>query len=127
MKRYINHLDEILCICLCPKNLTEEITAAISTKEITKRLVRTKSSNVWAFGVNVKNFNDDVADVFAQFKNSDGSPGDIYIYYDVPVKVYRRWVVAPSKGHFFHKYIRNNFKYSKLTGDKRGKLPNAIN
>ena len=25
------------------------------------------------------------------------------------------------------KYIRNNFKYSKLTGDKRGKLPNAIN
>ena len=65
--------------------------------------------------------------MIVQFKAKEGGPGDIYIYYDVPFTLFRRWQATQSKGHFFWKHIRNYFKYSKLTGDKIGKLPNAIN
>ena len=68
-----------------------------------------------------------MGDMLVQFKGPKGGAGDIYLYYDVPVMLYRRWISAPSKGHFFWKYVRNNFSYRKLTGDKKGKLPNAIN
>lgn len=105
-----------------------EIIAAISSRDIAKDLVRVKSSNVWAYGMNVKNRGDKTGDIIAQFKGADGGPtGGTYIYYDVPIDVYRRWVSAPSKGSYFWKYIRNNYRYSKLDGDRRGKLPNAIN
>lgn len=100
---------------------------AASTRDITKDMVRVKSSNMWAFKINVKNMGDDVGDVYVQFKGANGGPGDVYVFYDVPIRVYQRWVNAPSKGHYFHVYIRNNYYYSKLTGDKRGKLKNAIN
>lgn len=103
------------------------INAAISTRDLAKKMVRVKSSNVWAYAMNIRNAGDKFGDVLAQFKGPNGGPGDIYIYYDVPVNVYRRWVSASSKGHFFWQYIRNIYKYSKLTGDKRGKLHNAIN
>lgn len=103
------------------------ITAAINTRDITKNMVRVKSSNVWSYGVNIRKNGDKTGDVLCQFKGPNGGPGDLYIYYDVPVRVYRRWHTAPSKGHYFWQYIRNNYKYSKLTGDKRGKLKNAIN
>ena len=65
--------------------------------------------------------------MYIQFKGRDGGPDDIYMDCDVPIRVYRRFVTATSKGHFFWQYIRNNYKYRKLTGDKRGKLPNAVN
>lgn len=103
------------------------IMAAISTKDMTSKLVRVKSSNIWSYGINVKRYGDKLGDILVQFKGEGGGPGAIYIYYDVPVRVYRRWQSAPSKGHYFWKYIRNIYKYSKLTGDKRGKLKNAIN
>lgn len=106
---------------------SKEVFAAINTKDLAKKLVRVKSSNVWAIGINVRHQGDTTGDVLAQFKGKNGGPGDVYIYYDVPIKVYNRWVAATSIGHFFWKYIRNNFMYSKLTGDKRGKLRNAIN
>lgn len=103
------------------------ITAAINTRDITKNMVRVKSSNIWSYGINIRKNGDAVGDVLAQFKGKNGGPDDIYIYYDVPVRLYRRWHTASSKGHFFWQYIRNNYKYSKLTGDKKGKLKNAIN
>ena len=103
------------------------ILCAISTRDLSKNLVRVKSSNVWSYAMNVKNPGDAKGDMLAQFKGKDGGPGDIYIYYDVPVIIYRRWVTAPSKGHYFWQYIRDVYKYSKLTGDKRGVLRNAIN
>lgn len=108
-------------------NRSDVITAAISTKNLTKDMIRVKSSNVWAYTINVKDRKSKFGDVLVQFKGAEGGPGDIYIYYDVPVLTYRRWHSAPSKGHYFWQYIRNYFKYSKLTGDKRGKLHNAIN
>lgn len=105
----------------------QSIVAAINTRNLTKNLVRVRSSNVWAYAINIRDRKDKTGDVIAQFKGKNGGPGDIYIYYDVPVNLYRRWVGAPSKGHFFWQYIRNNFQYSKLTGNKRGVLKNAVN
>lgn len=98
-----------------------------SSREITKDLIRVKSSNVWSYGIEIKDNKAAKGDVYVQFKGKNGGPGDIYKYYDVPVNVWRKWVGAPSKGHFLWKYIRNNFPYSKLTGNKRGVLPNAVN
>lgn len=105
----------------------QAVLAAINTKDLSKNLVKVRSSNVWAYGLNIKDRKDKTGDLVVQFKNKNGGAGDVYIYYDVPIVVYRRWQSAPSKGHYFWVYIRNNFKYSKLTGDKRGKLANAIN
>lgn len=105
----------------------QAVLAAINTKDFSKNLVKVRSSNVWAYGLNIKDRKDKTGDLVVQFKNKNGGAGDVYIYYDVPIVVYRRWQSAPSKGHYFWVYIRNNFKYSKLTGDKRGKLANAIN
>lgn len=103
------------------------VMAAINTRNLAQNLVRVRSSNVWAYGMNIRNNGDKTGDLVVQFKNKNGGAGDIYIYYDFPIKVYQRWQSAPSAGHFFWQYIRNNYKYSKLTGDKRGKLPNAVN
>ena len=118
---------QICDIAYVDPNARSAVCAAISTKNLAEDLIRVKSSNVWAYGMNVRDASKGIGDVIAQFKNSIGGPGDIYIYYDVPVKIYRKWVSTPSKGHFFWKFIRNRYKYSKLTGDKRGKLSNAIN
>ena len=102
------------------------ITCAINTRDLSKNLARVKSSNVWARALNIKDRKDKTGDLIVQFKNKYGGPGDIYLYVDFPIDLYRKWIAAPSAGHFFWQYIRNNFKYLKLTGDKRGKLPNAI-
>ena len=102
------------------------ITAA-SAKDVAMGLVRTQSSNIWAYMIDIADRHDKVGTLYVQFKGKYGGPGDIYCYYDVPVMLYRKWLSAPSKGHFFWMYIRNNFKYSKLTGNKRGVYPNAVN
>jgi hypothetical protein len=132
MKKLIRNDDTILDICMCSTDARKEIidsiiTASISSREITRNMVRVRSSNVWSYAIDIKKNGDNFGDVYTQFKGKNGGPGDIYVYYDVPVKLYRKWVSAPSKGHYFWQYIRNNFKYSKLTGDRRGKLRNAVN
>ena len=98
-----------------------------SVREIIRDLVRVKSSNVWAIGMEVKDAKAGVGDVYVQFKGRNGGAGDVYSYLDVPVRLYQKLVAAPSKGHAFWKYLRNNFLYRKLTGDRRGVLPNAVN
>lgn len=103
------------------------ILAAISSRDLSKNLVRVKSSNLWAYTISIKDNKSKVGDVLCQFKGKNGGPGDIYMYYDVPVSLWRKWLTAPSKGHFFWQYIRNNFYYRKLTGNKKGVLKNAIN
>ena len=103
---------------------TTPITASWSPEEVQRKLIRIQnSSNVWAYAYNGE---DEPGTLYLQFKGAHGGPDDIYMYYDVPSKVYRKFIVAPSKGHFFHVNIRNRYKYRKLTGDKRGKLPNAV-
>lgn len=117
---------EILCYRIVPQSARKSILAAINTKNFSNKLIRVKSSNVWSIGLNMKDRKDKTGDLLVQFKGKTGGPGDVYIYYDVPFALYRKWQTAPSKGHFFWKYIRNYYKYSKLTGDKKGKLKNAI-
>lgn len=115
-------------VTLCnPYDTKSVVQAAITTRDLAKNLVRVKSSNVWAYSINIRDRHNKVGDVLTQFKGPKGGPGDIYLYYDVPVNLWRRWLAAPSKGHFFWQHIRNVFSYRKLTGDKRGKLRNAIN
>ena len=95
-----------------------------TTKDFVKKLSRVKSSNVWSYAFQPKD--DKVGDMLMQFKAKNGGPGDIYIYYNVPSRIWQRFVAAPSKGHFMWEFIRNVYTYAKLTGDKRTHLPNGI-
>lgn len=95
-----------------------------TTQDFVKKLARVKSSNVWSYAFQPKD--EKSGDMLMQFKRKDGGPGDIYIYYNVPSKIWQRFVAAPSKGAFFWRNIRNIFTYAKLTGDKRTHLPNGI-
>ena len=105
----------------------QSVLAAINTRNLADNLVRCKSSNVWAYGMNIKDKKDKTGDLLMQFKDKNGGPSDLYIYYDVPVVIYRRLQSTPSIGHFFWLNIRNNYRYSKLSGDRHGVLPNAVN
>ncbi|MEL3901084.1 MAG: KTSC domain-containing protein [Treponema phagedenis] len=40
--------------------------------------------------------------------------GGTYQYYGVPVVVYQALMSANSKGSFFHKHIKNNYRWQKL-------------
>ncbi len=40
--------------------------------------------------------------------------GGLYAYYNVPVDVYNALLQAPSKGKFFHVYIKNIYRYRKI-------------
>ena len=95
-----------------------------TTQDFVKKLARVKSSNVWSYAFQPKD--ERTGDMLMQFKRKDGGPGDIYIYYNVPNKLWQRFVAAPSVGHFFWQNVRNVFTYAKLTGDKRTHLPNGI-
>ena len=143
MKRYIRHKVseslQIEAMYFCKTSARDEIEASIlsskcpifagiSSKDITKSMVRVKSSNVWSYAINIRDRHDPVGDVYVQFKGDHGGPGDVYVYYDIPIRVWKKILSATSKGHAVWQYLRNNSNgYSKLTGDKRGKLPNAIN
>lgn len=102
------------------------ILATRSSREITKNMSRVKSSNIYSQTINVNDPDGKVGDVYIRF-HKNGKPTDTYVYYDVPVKLYRRWLSASSKGSFFWHNMRHNFWYTKLTGDKYGKLKNSIN
>ena len=142
MKRLIRNkeeLPEIEAIAFCSISARKRIIASIlsmkvpilssiSSRDITKSMVRVKSSNVWAYTINVRDRKDKVGDVYVQFKGKYGGPGDLYVYYSVPLNIYKKFVSAPSTGHAVWQYLRRNPNgYSKLTGNKRGVLPNAIN
>ena len=101
-----------------------KIIRCSSSRSATSKMIRCKSSNVW--GYSYEPGNDGFGTMYIQFKDANGRAGDVYAYYDVPSKVYQRWVGTGSKGHFFWQFIRNQFQYAKLTGDKKGVLPNAV-
>lgn len=125
---HISKNTEIIFAEFYPTNTRKDvIECAINTRDLSKNMVRVRSSNMWGYSMNIRKNGDRVGDLLVQFKGAEGGPGDIYILYDVPVNLFRRFVGAPSKGHFYWQYLRNNFYYSKLTGSKRGVLPNAIN
>lgn len=126
-EKYFNEAIFENCYLKC-NDENETILAAVSTRELTKNMVKVRSSNLWSVGINIKNRKDKFGDMFIQFKaDKTGGPGDIYQYFDVPVNLYRKFIGTTSLGAFFWRYIRNTFKYRKLTGNRRGVLPNAIN
>lgn len=102
----------------------QPIVAKSTSRDFASKLQRVKSSNVWSYAFNPKD--EYIGDMLVQFKGTNGGPGDIYIYYDVPTKIWRGFVAAPSKGHYFWQYIRNVYTYAKLTGDKKTKLKHGI-
>lgn len=97
-----------------------------STWDYTNNMVRVRSSNIYSYSMRIPD-GSKVGDLFVQFKNKKGGPGDIYQYFEFPVRMWQKFISTGSKGHFFWKFIRNVYRYRKLTGDKRGKLANAIN
>lgn len=134
LKRYAKHLIEkynveiFASIILTSHEKSQYvIEAAMSSRDLAKNLVRVKSSNIWSYGINIKDRKDKQGDVLIQFKDAKGGPGDVYLYHDVSVNVWRKWLSATSKGSFFWRFIRDKYSYRKLTGDKKGKLKNAIN
>ena len=40
--------------------------------------------------------------------------GGTYQYFDVPQSAYDGLMTAPSHGKFFHAYIRNKYRYTKI-------------
>lgn len=118
---------EITDTILCSKKFRSFMKIfASSSRDLTRDIVRVKSSNVWGYNINIRKNGDSTGDVYVQFKGDKGGPGDIYVYYDVPVDIYRRWQSAPSKGHYFWKYIRGKYQYSKLTGDRKTKMKGGV-
>jgi len=53
-------------------------------------------------------------------------PSGEYSYFGVPEKVFKAFVESESKGSFFHKVIRNNYKYEK-TVDKAKEIMDIVN
>lgn len=103
------------------------VLASITSRDLAKNMIRVKSSNLWSYCIFIADRKDKTGRVFVQFKGPKGGPGDIYSYYDVPITLWRRFVTAPSKGHFLWQYIRGKFPYDKLTGDKKTKMRGGIN
>lgn len=95
------------------------------SREITDHMVRCRSSNLWGYAFDIQD-GENVGTLYVQFKSTQGGPGDIYRYYEVPISIYRKLISAPSKGHAHHKYIRHKYLYSKLTGDKKTHLKNGL-
>lgn len=107
--------------------VTSTITSAINTRDLASHIGQVRSSNIWGYYYYKPDRKSREGYLLIQFKNKNGGKGDVYIYYDVPFTIYRKLETTNSKGHYFWVYIRNYYKYSKLTGNKRGVLPNAIN
>lgn len=103
------------------------VLASISSRELTKNMVRVRSSNVWAYCINIKDRKDKEGDVLVQFKGPKGGAGDIYIYYGVPLNIWRKILASPSKGHAVWQYLRGKYTYAKLTGDRKTKMRGGIN
>lgn len=120
---YINATGLYSCVCgqyvRCKSNFG-------NSRNATDKLVRVKSSNIWSYALDIT-LGENNGTLYVQFKNKNGGAGDIYQYFNFPVKLWHKFISAPSKGHYFWKTVRNKFRYRKLTGDKTGKLPNAIN
>ena len=51
----------------------------------------------------------DARQLYLRFRN-----GDIYRYFDVPVQVYEAFLAAESKGRYFARHIRNEFRYEQI-------------
>jgi len=49
--------------------------------------------------------------------------GDIYRYFDVPVQWYEAFLAAESKGRYFSRHIRHEFRYEQVRCTPRRNRP----
>lgn len=126
MKISRNPKLDIVDIQLCEIRGKQSVKAGVSARDITKNMIRVKSSNIWSYCIDIKRPTDKTGNVYVQFKGKNGGPDDVYVYFDVPIIIYRRWLSAPSKGHFLWKYIRGKYAFAKLTGDKKTKQRGGV-
>lgn len=47
--------------------------------------------------------------------------GELYRYYDVPVRVYEAFRKAVSKGRFFNSHIRERYDFAHISADGPGR------
>ncbi len=73
--------------------------------EIYMKLKKVKSSNISGVGYDAKKNT-----LIVEFNS-----GEVYEYQDVPVRMYHRLLLSPSKGKFFNQNIKQAFKYAKQT------------
>lgn len=104
-----------------------KIYAASNSRVSTRDMIKVDSSNIWGYHMEIPDRRSKVGDLYVQFKSARGGPEDIYVLYGVPVVLFRRFVAAPSKGHFYWQYFRDKYPYAKLTGDKRTKMRGGVN
>lgn len=77
----------------------QAVLAAINTKDLSQNLVKVRSSNVWAYGLNIKDRKDKTGDLVVQFKNKNGGAGDELSEY-----------IKPATDAVIQKYI-TEFEY----------------
>jgi hypothetical protein len=53
-------------------------------------------------------------------------PNRLYTYYDVPFSVYEGLIEAPSKGHYFNEFIRDDFAYEASDGPPPPEMPDDV-
>ena len=54
-------------------------------------------------------YNEDSQTMDIRFKNES-----VYQYFDVPLYTYNELLQAESKGQYFHRYIRSEYRYARL-------------
>ena len=69
------------------------------------------SSNVGAIG-----YDEDLSELYIQFRPHDGGTAPVYEYYNVPENVWKRLQTAGSKGKFVWKHIRDVYAYRRARG-----------
>lgn len=58
-------------------------------------------------------YDDTSKDMTIEFKQ-----GYSYIYKNVPSHIFEAFQTEPSAGKYFHRAIRNNYNYSRVTGSR---------
>ena len=80
MKITTVRLPEIVCAELVDSSARQQvIEASISSRDLTKNMVRCKSSNIWSYALNVRDSKHRYGDMIIQFKGKNGGPDDIYM------------------------------------------------
>ena len=64
-----------------------------------------KSSNIASVG-----YDEEKKELEVEFKVTGG----VYVYYDVPKRTHTNLMNAQSKGIFFAKYIKHNYRYERV-------------
>lgn len=78
-------------------------------RNIVNNMEQIKSSNIWGYGIDTDG-KSGRGNVIVRFRNKKtGGPGQVYVYYNVPLNIYRGWHSAASKGHYLWQHFRDKY------------------